>query len=410
MGDFNELKIALIHDELTRRGGAEAVFEELADMFPQADLFTLYAGQPVLRTGERLRLVKTSYLQRWPVWMRRHPGRMLPFLPHAAEQFDFSGYDVVLSSASAFSKALVTRSNVPHISYCHTPTRYLWDSALEVAAAQPWLLRLPVKWLQHYLRLVDFTAAQRVDVFLANSAYTQARVAKFYRRASEVVYPPIDLEFYTPLLQGKRNYFLMVGRLTPTKRFAVAIRVCEKLELPLVIVGAGLDFPRLKKQAGNYTRFVGKVSKEKLRAYYRSARALLQPGVEDFGMATAEALACGTPVIAYSAGGVQEIVTSGQTGILYTQPGDEGLAEAIRHFGEQADKFDAVKLAASVARFGRRAFRDAIYKVVADTLHSRHVTSYGIQSTRPGAQFDRHGPGASRQEVRTTGKARSTTV
>ena len=242
-----DLRLALLHDELTRRGGAEVVFEELAALFTQADLFTLYAGRPVLRTGGTLRPVKTSYLQRWPEWMRRHPGRMLPFLAHAAEQFDFSGYDVVISSASAFAKAIVTRSTVPHISYCHTPIRYLWDSALEVAASRPWALRLPVKWLQHYLRLVDFTAAQRVDLFIANSQYTQARIAKFYRRASEVIYPPIDTEFYNPGIAKKiGDYFLLVGRLTPTKRFDVAIRVCEKLELSLVVVGTGPDLPRLK--------------------------------------------------------------------------------------------------------------------------------------------------------------------
>lgn len=399
-----DLKVALLHDELTRRGGAEVVFEELTAMFPQADLFALYAGQPVLRTGDRLRPVRTSYLQRWPAALRRHPGRLLPFLPHAAEQFDFSGYDLVLSSASAFAKAIVTRSTVPHISYCHAPTRYLWDSALEVAAARPYALRLFTKWFQHYLRLVDFTAAQRVDLFIANSNYTQARIAKFYRRASEVIYPPIDLEFYTPAYAkpawpvGRASAglrpFLMVGRLTPTKRFDVAIRVCEKLELPLVIVGTGLDLARLKKFAGKNTRFVGKISAEELRDYYRSARALLQPGVEDFGMAAAEALACGTPVIAYGRGGGREIIDPGRTGILYDQPQDESLAEALRQFIERPTQFDPQLLAASVTRFGRTRFKEAIYKLVEETIHSRQ-TNYGTYLTSSGAQFNGNGSGVS---------------
>lgn len=411
-----DLRIALLHDELTRRGGAEVVFEELAAMFPQADLFTLYAGRPVLRTGERLRPVKTSYLQRWPEWMRRHPGRMLPFLPHAAEQFDFSGYGLVLSSASAFAKAIVTRSNVPHISYCHTSTRYLWDSALEVAAARPYVLRLFTKWFQHYLRLVDFTAAQRVDVFIANSDYTQDRIAKFYRRASEVIYPPIDTEFYTPPLRsvsdgatGGKPYFLLVGRLTPTKRFDVAIRVCEKLELPLVVVGTGLDLTRLKKFSGKQTRFVGNVSAEELRDFYRSAQALLQPGVEDFGMAAAEALACGTPVIAYGRGGAREMIDSGRTGILYNQPQDEALAEALRQFIEQPELFNSQTLAASVARFGRARFKEAIYKLVEETIHSRQ-TIYGTHSTRARAHLNGSRSGVTREEVRAVGKARSNAV
>lgn len=407
-----EYKIALIHDELTRRGGAEMVFEELATMFPQADLFTLYAGRPALRAGDTLRPVKTSYLQRWPEWMRRQPGRMLPFLAHAAEQFDFSGYDVVVSSASAFAKAIVTRSNVPHISYCHTPTRYLWDAALEVAAARPWLLRLGTKWLQHYLRLVDFTAAQRVDLFLANSKYTQARIAKFYRRASEVVYPPIDTEFYNPPLRSAtgevsrgKPFFLAVGRLTPTKRFDVAIRVCEKLELPLVIVGTGLDLPRLRKLAGKQTMFAGKVSAEALREYYRSARGLLQPGVEDFGMAAAEALACGTPVIAQERGGAREIIDPGRTGILYNQMPDEALAEAIRQFSERREPFDPPALAASVAPFGRARFKDAIYKLVGETIHSRQ-TNYGTHFASARVGFDRYGSGADREEAGAVGKTR----
>lgn len=404
---MGEKRIALIHDELVRRGGAEVVFEELAAMFPQADLFTLYAGRPVLRTGEWLRPVKTSYLQRWPVWLRRQPGRMLPFLAHAAEQFDFSGYDIVVSSASAFAKAIVTRSNVPHLSYCHTPTRYLWDAALEVAAVRPWLLRLGTKWLQHYLRLVDFTAAQRVDLFIANSQYTQARIAKFYRRASEVIYPPINLEFFCPPPKPKKGlFFLLVGRLTPSKRFDCAIRVCEKLALPLVIVGTGLDLYRLKKFAGRYTRFAGAVSPEALRDYYRSAQALLQPGIEDFGMAMAEALACGTPFIAYGHGGAREISNSGQTGALYDQPQDEVLAEAIRQFTERRQLFDPQILAASVANYGRARFRKAIYKLVEETIHSRQ-TRYGTHTTGEGAYPDRSRSGAYRKETGAAGEART---
>lgn len=381
-------KIALIHDELTRRGGAEIVFEELAALFPQADLFTLYAGRPVLRADDKLRPLKTSYLQRWPTWMRRHPGRMLPFLPHAAEQFDFSGYEAVISSASAFAKAIITRSNVPHICYCHTPTRYLWDEALTVAAARPRPGRLPLQWLQHYLRLMDFTAAQRVDVWLANSEYTRARIAKFYRRASQVIYPPIDVEFYYPAAhQTKSDFFLAVGRLTPMKQLTVAIRVCEKLELPLVIVGQGLDEPRLRKLARQYggcTRFIRRISKKELREYYRSARALIQPGVEDFGMAAAEALACGTPVIALGRGGVKEMVQHEQTGILYDLPHEEGLADGIRQFLTRTASFDPAMLAQSVRRFRREIFHDAIYKVVADTIHSSQVKTYGIYPTSAG--------------------------
>jgi len=175
---------------------------------------------------------------------------MLPLLPHAAEQFDFSGYDAVISSSSGFAKAIITRANVPHICYCHAPTRYLWDMAAEAVATRPRMARWPLRVLQHYLRLVDFTAAQRVDIFLANSRFTHRRIHSYYRRGSEVVYPPIDTAFFTPAMkQGKDPDapFLLVGRLTRAKHFDAAIRVCEKLHLPLVVVGRGQDEARLKR-------------------------------------------------------------------------------------------------------------------------------------------------------------------
>lgn len=355
-------KIALVHDELTRRGGAEIVLEELLRMFPQAHVYALYAGKPRIAVDGRVYEVRTSFLQNFPIWFRRHPRRLLPFLPHAAEQFDFSDYDVVMSSASGFAKAIVTRSTVPHISYCHTPTRYLWDSTHQVLARASRFRKVTSSLLFHYLRLSDFTAAQRVDRFLANSEYTQERIYTYYRRKSTVIYPPIDTAFYTPGKQGRspKEYFLLVGRLTPTKNFDQAIRVCEKMKIPLIVVGTGHDRRRLQALAQGYTTFVGRISREKLREYYRGARALVQPGPEDFGMASAEALACGTPVIAYNYGGVREIVQPYTTGFLYHEPHEEALAEAIRQ--SLPLSFSAGTLQHSVLKFSIPRFRDSIYK------------------------------------------------
>jgi glycosyltransferase involved in cell wall biosynthesis len=366
-------RVALIHDELTRRGGAEIIFEELADLFPDADLYTLYAGHPVLRVKGKLKPVHASYLQKFPVWFRRHPGRMLPFLSHAAEQFDFADYDLVISSASGFAKAIVTRAAVPHLCYCHTPTRYLWDSAHEVAAQRGRFSRWPFRLLQHYLRLLDFTAAQRVDVFIANSRYTQQRIWTYYRRRSEIVYPPIDTAFFVPSDQPRAPDapFLLVGRLTPSKHFEQAIRVAEKLHLPLTVVGVGQERAGLQRLAGPYTRLISRVSRDELRQYYRTARALLQPGIEDFGMTAAEAVSCGTPVIAYGVGGVTEVVTSPAFGYLYRQPGEEGLAEALRQFLSDNRSWDSRAMQGAMERFGREQFRDAIYKLAERGLESR---------------------------------------
>lgn len=366
--------MAFIHDELVRRGGAERVFEELISLFPSADIFSLYSGRhPFITVNNKTYPVQTSFLQTWSLWFRRHPGRLLPFLLQAAEQFDFSQYDLVISSASGFAKAIVTRSTIPHISYIHTPTRYLWDATHEVVARAPKLTRWPLQILFHYLRLADFACAQRADVFLANSHYTQVRIDNYYRRNSEVVYPPIDTAFFTPGGAEKSSIinhrpFLLVGRLTPSKHFDQAITVCEKLQLPLAIIGVGSDMNRLKKIAGKHTRFLGKVSPQNLRKLYREARALIQPGVEDFGMASAEALACGTPVIAYGYGGIQEIVTGNAFGVLYHTQRTESLADAVRQFMAKESKFAPHILQAQARRFSSYRFAQQIKKIVEQTL------------------------------------------
>ncbi len=370
---IDKLKVALVHDELIRRGGAEILFEELLKMFPQADVYALYSGNDARITVNGItHPIHTSFLQKFPLWWRRHPGRLLPFLPQAAEQFDFSQYDVVISSASGFIKGIITRSGVPHICYLHTPTRYLWSEAHEVARKRGKLLRA----LQHYLRLADFAAAQRPDVMISNSEYTQARAITYYRRESQVVHPPIDTTFFTPNSQqalSAKPYFLCVGRLTPTKHFEQAIEVCEKLKLPLVVVGAGRERARLEATADRHTTFVGKVSREQLRDLYRGARALIQPGVEDFGMASAEALACGTPVIAYGRGGAAEVITLKKHGLLYEEPQAEYLAEAVRQFLRVEKTFLPEVLQQQAFRFSVSDFRQKMLDVIAKVIEKRNA-------------------------------------
>ncbi len=352
-GDIARLKVALVHDELVRRGGAERVFEAMARLLPHADIYSLYAGHSSFVLDGQRRPIHTTFLQRFPAWWRRHPRRVLPLLPYAAEQLDLSDYDVVISSSSGFAKAIVTRAHIPHICYCHTPTRYLWEAHYT---------KLPAMALLHLLRLADFAAAQRVDVWLANSEWTRERIATYYRHDSEVVYPPIDTGFFTPAStktsagNAGRDYFLCVGRLSPAKKFAQAIAVCEKLELPLVIVGEGPEKRSLERLAKKYTRLVGHVDRETLRTYYRGARALLQPAEEDFGMASAEAQACGTPVIAYGRGGVAEIVRDGETGLLYQPARVESLAETLRQFLQREENFNPAACQQGVLKFDTAEF------------------------------------------------------
>ncbi len=373
-----EYKIALIHDELTRRGGAEIVFEELIRLFPQADIYALYAGKPMIKVSNVTRRVETTFLQSFPIWFRRHPRRLLPLLPLAAEQLDFSRYDVVISSASGFVKNIITRANVPHVCYCHTPPRYLWEDTQAALRRVPRWSRLPAQVVLHVLRLFDYAAAQRVDSYIANSAWTRDRIETYYGRNSTVISPPIDTTFFTP---GRRSAesrrqkpFLCVGRLTPAKRFEQAIIACEKLELPLVIVGSGDHRSNLEKIAGRHTRFVGRLSREELRSYYRSARALLQPGEEDFGMAAVEALACGTPVIACGIGAAKEIVESPTTGLTYKLPRVEALAEAIRRFITTIEvKVDREAMQRKAFSFSKIRWQQAIMRHVDEVMTVTHL-------------------------------------
>lgn len=365
-------KIAIVHDELTRRGGAEAVCEEMLRIFPEADLYALYTGRPEIEVDGKVHQIHTSFLQKLPAWFRRHPSRVLAWLPQAAEQFDLSGYDVVISSASAFAKGVITRVNVAHICYCHTPTRYVWDATHDVVRESRWGTVWLARIVLHYLRLADFTAAQRVNVFVANSEYTRQRIRQYYRRDSRVIWPPIDTAFFHPDPQALENKelapFLIVGRLNKSKYFEQAVTVCNKLNLPLTVVGEGPMKRRLIRLSGTATKFRGVVNRQELRLIYRQARAVLQPGAEDFGISSAEALACGTPVIAYSRGGASEIIEDGATGVLYGECHEEGLAEAMRVFIARDRPFRVKDMRESVEKYNRRNFREAMQKLVNDIV------------------------------------------
>lgn len=373
-----ERKIAIVHDELTRRGGAESVLDELIRIYPSADIYTLYAGTPVIEVDNVRRDVQTSFLQHLPRWFRRHPRRLAMLLPLAAEQLDLSNYDLVLSSASGFAKSIIVRAHVPHICYCHTPTRYLWENISQSLATIPRGLRTLAKLSQHVLRVSDFAAAARIDLFLVNSQWTRERVSTYYRRPSRVVYPPVDTTFFTPAtrpLRLSRRPFLCVGRLTTHKRFDQAIAVCEKLGIPLIIVGTGDQRHNLQRLAGPFTTLVGTVDRVRLREYYRSARALLQPGQEDFGIATVEAQACGLPVIAYGTGGVREIVRPNETGILYDAPTVEALANAVHRFMSMDLGTNSELAQAQALRFSTMIFRSSLRQAVQSFIAKQASTT-----------------------------------
>lgn len=335
--------------------GGERVVEALCRVFPDADIFTLFYDPESVSPAIRSRVVKASFLNP----LRKHYRSLLPFMPMALESFDLRDYDLVISSESGPAKGVITRSSTRHVCYCHTPMRYLWD-----LYPAYWSEFTHARWrkavmapLANYLRLWDFASAARVDDFLANSVNVRRRIQKTYRRDSQVIYPPVDIErFYwrTP-----EDYFLIVSEMVPYKRLDYAIRAFAANGRKLKIVGDGPEFARLRALGTENIEFCGRVPDRELAYLYSRCRALIMPGEEDFGMVMVEALASGKPIIALARGGALEIVGEG-AGLLYDVPDETHLIDALHRFDREEERFHAIRLQESTLRFDRVRFEDEI--------------------------------------------------
>jgi glycosyltransferase involved in cell wall biosynthesis len=329
------MRVALVHDYLTQFGGAERVLLALMELFPNAPVFTLVHDQKSMIDSFDQSRVRTSFLQRLPGARRHH--RFFPLLmPLAIEQFDFSGFDVVLSDSHSFGKGIITGPNTMHVSYCFTPIRYAWDDShryVREFSSGPWLQHLAPMALS-YIRLWDYYAAQRVDSYITLSEFVARRIKKYYGRESIVIPPPINVESFN-VSQNSGDYFLIVSRLVPYKRIDLAIDACEKLGVPLKVVGTGPEENELRRRAGKWTEFLGFVLENELPDVYAGAKALLFPQEEDFGITPLEAAACGKPTIAYGAGGALETVVEEKTGLFFAKQDMNSLADAISRFSNK---------------------------------------------------------------------------
>lgn len=326
------MKLALVHEWLTNLAGSERVVLAMHGVWPEAPIYTsLYEPSelPAEYQPDRLE-VRTSYLQSIPGATRRWRW-LLPFLPRAFERFDLSGYDAVLSSSHACAKGVLTPAETCHICYCYTPIRYVWEMPHQYLAEAGGLQRRALEPVLHRLRLWDFAAAQRVDRFIAISEVVRRRIAKHYRRESEVIHPPVDLSRFSPAAE-REDFYLVVSRLVGYKRVELAAAVCTALGRPLKIVGTGPELERVRAAAGPTVEFLGFLPDEQVRDLYGRARALIFPGVEDFGLTPVEAQASGCPVIALGRGGATETVVDGETGVLFEQPEPDSLRAAIERF------------------------------------------------------------------------------
>ena len=364
-------RIAIVHDFLTSYGGAERVLQGICKLYPDAPVYTLLADSDLTSKYFGEVRVRTSWLAKLPAFLRKRPKLLILLFPAAIESFDLREYDLVISSSGAWSKGLVTRLHTKHVAYLHSPMRFAWDkhkSYLEDLG-----LTLPFRILGHfalsYLRVWDFQAADRPDLLIANSQFTQERIAKYYRRSSTVIYPGIRVPQISNY-QETRGYFLVVSRLTKAKKIDVAIEAMNKLGLPLVVVGTGPEKEVLERLAGRTITFKGAVSDTELQDLYGGARALIIPSEEDFGMVAVEALAVGTPVISSARGGVREIVVDQVHGLFFNTFMPEILAEAILRFIQQEKSFDRDILKARAALFSEERFMNELKAVVQDFRES----------------------------------------
>ncbi|HEX8076057.1 MAG TPA: glycosyltransferase [Thermoleophilaceae bacterium] len=358
--------VALVHDFLLDLRGAERVFLEMCDLWPDAPIFTAVYDEHGTEGRFAGRDVRTSFLQRLRPDARTFRG-LLPLYPAAIESFDLSEFDVVVSSSSAWAHAIICDEQTTHVCYCHNPFRYAWnDRDRTLAARRDPISRAVLRTLFHRWRQWDWIAAQRVDSYVANSRMTRGRVRAYFGRDAHVVYPPVDTGRFEPRQPG--DHYLVLSELMPHKRIDVAVQAFSAMRLPLVVAGDGPDARRLRAMAGPTVRFVGRVSDAEVADLLATCQALVVTAVEEFGIAAVEAQAAGRPVISVGAGGALETVVDGVTGRLW-QGGAEELARAVRDF--DAGTVDTSECLRSAARFDRSVFRRALPREVERALEGQ---------------------------------------
>jgi len=387
------MKIALVHDWLTGMRGGEKCLEALCEIYPEADLFTLVHVPGSTSPTIENRQIVTSALQKIP-GIKRWYRFFLPLMPTAIEALDLSAYDLVISSSHCVAKGALTRPEALHISYMHTPMRYVWDQWPAYFGSGNSAYRLFVAPLLNYMRTWDVASSARVDRYVANSSFVARRIRKYYRRRSTVIHPPVDTDFFD--IDGPHgDYYLMVAAMVPYKGVDLAIEAFNAMQKPLMIVGDGHMRRKLMARAGRTIEFTGRISDEELRKCYAGCRAVVLPGAEDFGIVPLEAQACGRPVIALGRAGVLDTVHplnrrpsflsggprpggTAPTGVFFYAYRSEALQSAVQYFEENEHVFEPEKLREHARRFNREIFKDKMRQLVDATIAAREEGSWHL--------------------------------
>ncbi len=380
MSDFSmnleslkKLRIAFVHDWLTGMRGGENVLEEMVNVLGPRDIYTLVAVSDNLSETLNSCPIHTSFIQSLPGSDRRHQ-LYLPLFPLAIESFNLSDYDLVISTSHCVARGCITRSSTFHWAYIHTPIRYAWDfSQIYQKNMKPrWLMSWVWPLTMHYLRLWDVGAVHRVDAYTCNAKNIERRINKYYGTQAEVLYPPVYTEYFQPCENPSRDYYLILGALVPYKRADLALDACKHLDKPLKIAGSGPETERLRQAArGTQAEFIGSVKREQALELFQNAKAFLFPGEEDFGITPLEAQACGTPVIAYGAGGALETVLDEKTGLFFSEQTTTSLSTAIKEF--ESRDWDSQMTREHALNFSKQVFQDGFVKSILKNFnHENH--------------------------------------
>lgn len=385
-----DLKVALVHDFLDQYGGAERVLEVLCEIFPEAPIFTLLYDKEKMSArggpafGWQNKEIYTSFLQKFPKFLRKRKKWLLPFMPTAPETFNLREYDLIISSSGAWSKGIVTRLNTVHISYIHSPMRFVWDANEEYLMQREsgGKIKFFARLILNCVRIWDKVAADRPDYMIANSFYTRKRIKKYYGRESEIIYPPVNIQNVEDVQVDKKErlgqanqfnkeiatsfanrrtprngkHFLVVSRLSAYKKIDKIIEAFNKLELPLLVVGEGNEEKKLKEIANKNIQFLGWQKEEELQKIYSNARAFIFAAEDDFGIAPVEAMSYGVPVLALRKGGAIETVIEGKTGEFFDSSESEIIADSVRRFIEKEKDYDGEAMKKRAEEFSKERF------------------------------------------------------
>lgn len=367
------VKVAIVHYWLLANRGGEKVVDALAESFPQADVFTHVVDKATLSPTLRKHRILTTFISKLP-FARRFYQKYLPFMPMALEQLDLSDYDLIISSESGPAKGVIPNPDALHICYCHSPMRYIWNMYPDYRRNAGFLTRLLMPWIFHRLRIWDVTTAARVDMFLANSQNVAKRIEKYYRRDSEVIFPPVDIDAFAPVSETELgDYYLMVGELVRYKRPDLAVEAFNASGRNLVVIGGGEMEAELRKLAGPTVSILGSQPFSALQHHYARCRGLIFPGEEDFGIVPLEAMASGRPVVAFGKGGALETVVNEKTGLFFYEHTVAALNEAVAACDSR--NWDPEASVAQARAFSKERFKAEIEGAVARASAGRGPAS-----------------------------------